>query len=135
MPMLKPTLGIFSKELKNRFLCEVLVEDEVVECYVSSSCRLENFIDLRGKQVLLLPTESPNARTKYSLFAVPYKRNHILLNIGMVNRIIEREINRKCFSSLGKRTEVYREHKVGPTKAIFLLQIQELCWKLRQYFP
>jgi len=121
MPMLKPTLGIFSKELKNRFICEVLVEDEVVECYVSSSCRLENFIDLHGKQVLLLPIESPNARTKYSLFAVPYKRNHILLNIGMVNRIIEREINKKCFSSLGKRTEVYREHKVGSYKSDFFI--------------
>lgn len=58
MPMVERTEGIFNKELKNRFLCEVLVEDEVVECYASSSCRLDNFIDLHGKQVLLLPTGS-----------------------------------------------------------------------------
>lgn len=97
MPMLKPTEGIFNKELKNRFVCEVVVEDEVVEGYVSSSCRLDNFIDLHGKQVLLLPTGSPSARTKYSLYAIPYKRNHIFLNIGMVNRVIERDINRNSF--------------------------------------
>lgn len=121
MPMLKPTLGIFIKEHKNRFICEVLVEDEVLECYVSSSCRLDNLINLHGKQVLLLPTKSPRARTKFSLFAVPYKHNHILLNIGMVNKIIEREINRKCFSSLGKRSEIYRERKVGSYKSDFFI--------------
>lgn len=121
MPMVKPTEGIFNKELKNRFICEVLVEDEVIECYVSSSCRLDNFIDLHGKQVLLFPTESPSARTKFSLFSVPYKRNHILLNIGMVNSVIERDINKKCFSSLGKRSEVYREHKIGSYKSDFFI--------------
>lgn len=121
MQIMKPTLAIFSKELKNRFMCEVLVEDEVLECYVSSSCRLDNFIDLHGKQVLLLPTESPNARTKFSLFAVPYKRNYILLNIGMVNRIIERGINGKCFSSLGKRSKVYREYKIDSYKSDFFI--------------
>lgn len=121
MQMFKPTLAIFRKEIKNRFICEVLVEDEVIDCYVSSSCRLDNFIDLHNKQVLLLPTKSPNARTKFSLFAVPYKRNHILLNIGMVNRIIERDINGKCFSSLGKRSEVYREYKVGSYKSDFFI--------------
>lgn len=113
----KPIKGIFIKERKNRFICEVMVEDEVIECYVPSSCRLDNFIDLHGKQVLLLPTETPSARTRYSLFAVPYKRNHILLNIGRVNSVIERDIKKRCFSTLGKRSEVYREYKVGTYKS------------------
>lgn len=119
--MEKTTVGIFNKELKNRFVCEVLVENEVVECYISSSCRLDNFIDLHGKQVLLLPKGSTSARTKYSLFAAPYKRNHILLNIGMVNSVIGRNISRKYFSSLGKRSEVYREHMVNSYKSDFYI--------------
>lgn len=113
----KPTEGIFIKERKNRFICEVMVEDEVIECYVPSSCRLDNFIDLHGKRVLLLPTEVPNARTRFSLFAVPYKHNHILLNIGMANRAVENDIKRRCFSSLGKRSEIHREHKIGSYKS------------------
>lgn len=113
----KPTEGIFIKELKNRFICEVMVEDEAIECYVPSSCRLDNFIDLHGKRVLLLPTEAPSARTRFSLFAVPYKRNHILLNIGRVNSVVEHDIKKRCFSTLGKRSEVYREYKIGSYKS------------------
>lgn len=113
----KPSKGIFIKERKNRFICEVMVKNEAVECYVPSSCRLDNFIDLHGKQVLLLPTEAPNARTRYSLFAVPYRRNHILLNIGKVNSVIERDIKKRCFSILGKRSEIYREYKIGSYKS------------------
>lgn len=117
IPLEKPTEGIFIEERKNRFICEVMVEDEAIECYVPSSCRLDNFIDLHGKRVLLLPTEAPNARTRFSLFALPFKRNHILLNIGMVNRAVEHDIKRRCFSSLGKRSEIYREHKIGSYKS------------------
>ncbi|MEG6521383.1 DNA/RNA nuclease SfsA [Desulfotomaculum sp. 1211_IL3151] len=113
----KPIEGIFIKERKNRFICEVMVEDEAIECYVPSSCRLDNFIDLHGKRVLLLPTEAPSARTKFSLFAVPYKRNHIFLNIGKVNSVIERDIKKRCFSTLGKRSEIYREYKIGSYKS------------------
>ena len=32
--------GVFVKELKNRFLCEVLVNGESTVCYVPSSCHL-----------------------------------------------------------------------------------------------
>lgn len=113
----KPIEGIFIAERKNRFICEVMVEDEAIECYVPSSCRLDNFIDLHGKRVLLLPTEASSARTRFSLFAVPFKRNHILLNIGMVNRVVERDIKRRCFSFLGKRSEIFREHKIGSYKS------------------
>ena len=117
IPNEKPIEGIFIKERKNRFICEVMVEGEVIECYVPSSCRLDNFIELHRKRVLLLPTEAPGARTRYSLFAVPHKRNHILLGIGRVNSVIEREIGKRCFSTLGKRSEVCREYKIGSYKS------------------
>ena len=38
--------GTFIKESKNRFLCEVLVDKKITECYIPSSCRLDNFLEL-----------------------------------------------------------------------------------------
>ena len=77
--------GTFLKELKNRFLCEVLVNGEPTVCYVPSSCHLGNFLDLKNKKVLLVRTQTPKSRTQYALFAVPFKRSQIILNTSMAN--------------------------------------------------
>jgi len=108
--------GVFVEELKNRFLCSVLIDGMLVECYVPSSCRLENFLELRGKEVLLVPTQAPKARTQYALLAIPYKKKHILLNTGLSNRVIEESMGRRFFSFIGKRKEVIREHYVDGYK-------------------
>ena len=114
-------VGIFVKELKNRFLCEVMIEGEAMECYVPSSCRLENFLVLRGKQVLLLPTQTPSSRTRYSLLAVPYKRNYILLNTSKANKVIADNLHKRYFSSLGKRTSISKEKLFGTYKSDLFL--------------
>lgn len=106
----------FIKELKNRFLCEVEIDGEHVVCYVPSSCHLSNFLELEGKKVLLVPTQTKGSRTKYALFAAPYKRNYLLLNSSMANRAIENSINSRRFSYLGKRTTVFCEHYVSGYK-------------------
>lgn len=105
-------IGTFKKELKNRFLCEVQIDEEDVVCYVPSSCHLSNFLQLEGKKVLLVPTQTPNARTQYALFAVPYKRNYIILNTSIANKIIEKSIHRKYFSFLGERKNSIKEHTI-----------------------
>jgi len=107
----------FIKELKNRFLCEVDINGERVVCYVPSSCHLSNFLDLEGKRVLLVPTKPKGSRTKYALFAVPYKRSYIVLNTSMANRAIENCIHSRRFSTLGKRTSVIKEHYVEEYKS------------------
>lgn len=101
--------GIFIKELKNRFLCEVEIDSAVTVCYVPSSCHLGNFLTLDKKEVLLVPTTSPKSRTQYALFAVPYKRNYIVLNTSMANRAVEASIQRRIFAFLGKRNKVSKE--------------------------
>lgn len=108
--------GIFVKELKNRFLCEVLISGISTVCYVPSSCHLGNFFTLQGKKVLLVPTITPNARTSYSLYAVPYKRSYIVLNTSMANQAVESSLNRRQFSFLGKRTHFLTEHRVDKYK-------------------
>ena len=72
-------IGKFKRELKNRFLCEVQIDGRDVVCYVPSSCHLSNFLQLEGKRVILIPTQTQNSRTKYALFAVPFKKNYIFL--------------------------------------------------------
>lgn len=108
--------GTFRTEIKNRFLCNVNIAGEEVTCYIPSSCRLSNFIDMTGRMVLLRPIETPNARTPYAVYAVKYRKNFILLNLAQSNRIIESQINRRYFSFLGMRKNVQREYKIGNYK-------------------
>lgn len=107
----------FIKELKNRFLCEVEIDEERVVCYVPSSCHLSNFLNLEGKKVLLVPTQAKNARTQYALYAVPYKRSYIMLNTSIANKAIENSIHSRRFSYLGKRKVVIKEHYVEGYKS------------------
>ena len=114
-------IGIFKRELKNRFLCEVSIDGEDVVCYVPSSCHLSNFLKLEGKQVLLVPTQAQNARTQFALFAVPYKRNYILLNTSMANRAVENSLQSRRLSYLGKRKTAIKEYTLDGYKADLFL--------------
>lgn len=87
--------GIFIEESPNRFLCHVLINGNLVECYVPSSSRLENYIKLRNKKVLLIKNKKVTGRTMYSLFAVNYYNQYIMLNLNMVNKVLVEYIIRK----------------------------------------
>ena len=101
--------GIFKTELKNRFLCTVCVDGADVTCYIPSSCRLSNFVDLSGRTVLLKPNQSTTGRTAYAVYALKQGRQWILLNLAQANRIIEAQLPRRYFSFLGKRKKVAHE--------------------------
>lgn len=109
--------GIFVRELKNRFLCEVKIDGKVEECYVPSSCHLSNFLQLKGKKVILVPTQGKHPRTRYALYAMPHKRNYIVLNTSLSNTAIENSIHSRRFSFLGKRNEIIREYCIDGYKA------------------
>lgn len=113
--------GIFVRELKNRFLCEVSISGSKLICYVPSSCRLSNFMQLEGKRVLLTITRSTRARTKYALFAVYYRRGYIFLNSSVANRAVEASLSGRRFSFLKKRETILREHTVYNYKTDFYI--------------
>lgn len=117
MPDSETKYGIFKTEIKNRFLCMVNVEGNDIVCYIPSSCRLSNFIDLSNRQVMLQPIKKENARTKYSVYAVKYRRNYVLLNLSASNKIIEESIHRRLFAFLGSRRSVFREKSVDGYKS------------------
>lgn len=103
--------------MKNRFLCNVNIKGTDTVCYIPSSCRLSNFINLTGRKVMLQPIKKKHARTKYSVYAVKYRQNYVPLNLSNVNRIIETNFSRRIFSFLGKRKNVYREKLVDDYKS------------------
>ena len=100
--------GIFKEELKNRFLCRVEVDGEDTLCYIPASCRLSNFIDLTGREVLVSPVLSSDARTKYSVYALLGDNGFILLNMSKANEVVANSISSRRFSYLGKRTHLGR---------------------------
>ena len=110
-------IGTFIKEEKNRFICLVEINGKETVCYIPASCRLSNFLNLEGRQVLLRPIKSEKARTKYSVFAVKSRRRFIPLNLSVANRAIEEQINRRIFSFLGKRKNIIRETSIAGYKA------------------
>lgn len=109
-------IGIFKTELKNRFLCTVNVDGEDVTCYIPSSCRLSNFIDLSGRTVLLKQNLSSSTRTAYAVYAVKYGKQYILLNLAQANRVIESQLSRRYFSFLGKRKNISHEVRIDSYK-------------------
>ena len=117
--------GTFVEEVKNRFLCKVEIEGAITLCYVPSSCRLDHFLDLAGKEVLLLPTKTPHAKTQFSLLAVAYKNNYILLNSSIANILIEQNLNSRRFANLGKRKAISRECNVAGYKCDFFVHDTE----------
>lgn len=115
----------FISEIKNRFLCEVSINGIITCCYVPSSCRLDNFLDLVGKEVLLIPTSSRCAKTPYSLLAIAYKSNYIILNSSLANYAVGQALTSRRFSSLGKRSSIKKEIYVGGYKCDFFIRDTE----------
>lgn len=111
------TEGIFRRELKNRFRCVVEVEGEEKLCYVASSSRLMNFIDLTDKEVLLLPSSGKASKTAYTLFASRYRNSHIILSLSLANEIMAEQLSSRRFSFLGSRKQIQRERTVAGYKA------------------
>ena len=110
-------LGTFKEELKNRFLCLVEIDGEDTLCYIPSSCRLSNFIDLAGREVLVLPVLSPDSRTRYSVYALSGDHGFILLNMSKANEVVAGNIRSKRFSFLGRRKLIRREYKIDGYKS------------------
>ncbi len=114
--------GIFKEELKNRFLCLVEIENTDTLCYIPSSCRLSNFVDLTGKTVLLKPIAAPNSRTSYSVYALQVGGKFVLLNMSQSNRIVEDALGGRKFSFLGKRKRIKREYLVEGYKCDLFIE-------------
>ena len=113
--------GIFLAEEKNRFLCTVEIDGAKETCYIASSCRLDNFINLHNRPVLLKRTSGANVSTRYAVYAVKHKKSFILLNTSLANKAVENTIKSRKLSSIGKRSDIKKEHKISGYRADFFI--------------
>lgn len=114
--------GTFKEELKNRFLCSVVIDGVEELCYIPSSCRLSNFLDLTNKTVLLKPTVSKGTRTKYSVYAVELHGQYVLLNLSQPNKLIKEQLYRRYFSYLGTRKTIKTETMIKGYKSDLFIE-------------
>ena len=108
-------VGIFKQEIKNRF--RALVDFDGVEriCYIQSSSRLSNYVDLKNKPVILMPNASN--KLSFTVFAKKKKQDFMLLCPKEANDIVFSELNRRLFSYLGYRADAIYEHFVEGYKS------------------
>lgn len=135
--------GTFIKETPNRFLCTVLIDNDVVECYIPSSCRLSNFLNLEGQTVILTPNNNAKARTRFSVYAVKVGKQFILLNLSKANRIIEEKLNTRRFAFLGQREHISSEKSIAGYKSDLFIEDTDTIIEIKSilsfdklaYFP
>ena len=114
--------GVFIKELKNRFLCEVVVDGSSQKCYVPSSSHLSNYLDLTGKEVFLREIQASRSKTNYALQSLKLSQGReIPLEMALSNSIVGNEINRRLFSFLGPRRNCRREVTINGYKCDLLI--------------
>lgn len=105
--------GYFIEECKNRFLCLVDVEGNIVECYVPSSSKLSKLISLQKRKVMLINNVGKKLRTRYTLHAVFVQNRWILLNLNSINDLVFEALSRTYIGS------IKREYYVGNYKSDF----------------
>lgn len=116
-------IGVFVRELKNRFLCEIIVNGVSQECYVPSSSHLSNYIDLTGKEVFLRKNQTKGSRTQYALQSLLLSDgSEIPLEMALSNIIVGQELNRSLFSFLGSRNNIRRELLIDGYKCDWYVQ-------------
>lgn len=103
--------GIFIEESKNRFLCYVLIDREICECYVPSASKLKNYLNMKNKKVILTINKKTNLRTKYSIFAVKYYNKFIILNLSIVNKMVEEYLKKKYSIANIEREKYFEGYK------------------------
>ena len=86
--------GVFLEECKNRFRCLVKIRDKEEICYLSSSSKLTPFIQLQGREVLLVRNLNSKSKSAYTVHAVKSDTGYILLNLGHVNTLLMTEFEK-----------------------------------------
>ena len=114
--------GLFIEEQKTRFLCNVLIDGKLTECYMPSSCKLGKIVELSGKEALLKPVKKKNARTALAVQAIKLEDQFIWINLADVNRTVEKQLQNNVFSFLGKRDSIKRESNFGNYKADLFIE-------------
>ena len=123
--------GVYLREDKHRFICNVSVNGKEEKCYVPASCKLEKLISLVGETVLLTPIKKDGSELRYSLFAVKKRRGWVLLNLARANAVIGENLYKRRFVYLGYRKDIIYERKIGHYKADLFLPKEQTIIEIK----
>lgn len=112
--------GTFLEECNNRFISLVNVDGNNVEAYVQCSCRLDNFVDLRGKTVYLKKISNPR-RAKYIIIAFKKGNSFALLSPKYANDLFFDFLKSRRASLFGPRKNIKKEYTVENYKSDYYI--------------
>lgn len=115
-------IGIFIRELENRFKAEVLIDGIVTICYVSSSCKLNKLIDLSEREVILKELDNSKTGLKYSIIAAKLGKKIVILNSNYANLAYENYLCKKNHVPKIVDINIFREITVCGYKSDFFIQ-------------
>lgn len=123
--------GIFICEDKFRFLCTVKIGNRVELCHIASSSKLKHFIDLKNKEVLLIPNCTKNSRTKYTVLAVKIQNQFVLLNLPFINKIAAENLSKILPINQISLSNIYREKRFNSYKSDLYVEAQKLVIEIK----
>lgn len=110
----KTVLGQFVKRI-NRFIAEVIVEEQLEEVHVKNTGRLRELL-LEGVEVILEPSRNPNRKTRFSLIAVKAKGNWVNIDSQAPNVVAFEALKEGKLKEFKKPILLKREVTYGDSR-------------------
>ena len=107
---------------KNRFIAEIEIDGQTVECHVKNTGRCRELF-LPGVKVVLQESDNPNRKTRYDLIAV-YKKDQIInVDSQVTNTVVEEWVKESGFFPNLK--QVKREVTYGKSRFDLYVEYEE----------
>lgn len=104
----------FIKEDKTRFSCTINFKNDIIKCYVPSTCKLKKLIDTAPTEALITKNHYQKNISPYSLFALKVKGEYIIVNSGFANKIVKEVL-------MSNNNDILSEYYVGEYKSDFFI--------------
>jgi sugar fermentation stimulation protein A len=106
-------------ERPNRFEALVEIEGEINLVHVPNTGRMSELLHF-GTRVVLVKSQNPNRKTKYSLIFV-YKQDHLIcINSILANKVFEEGVRNGTIDL--SKGEIIREYTYGKSRIDFLIE-------------
>ena len=84
----------FIRNEGRRFKCWIEIDGKEELCYVASSSKLNHYLDIEDKEILVIENKSSQRKLKYRLFAVRANEEWIVLDLLLLNDVYKRQHER-----------------------------------------
>lgn len=128
----------FIRNEGRRFKCWIEIDGKEELCYVASSSKLNHYLDIEDKEILVIENKSSQRKLKYRLFAVRANEEWIVLDLLLLNHIVKEKLeNEGYIVESEKFIEDYRADLLIRTETeVLVCEIKSvLCLEESAVFP